>query len=67
MSKCEWEVHAIESGGREESGECRGEGACIFRMVRCRGHNISFLSGGVRKVLLLFIINIASSHSFPRQ
>lgn len=44
-----------------------GGGACIFRMVRCRGHNISFFSGGVQKVLLLFIINIASSHSFPKQ
>lgn len=54
----------VEGGRRVESA---GGGACIFRMVRCRGHNISFLSGGVRKVLLLFIINIASSHSFPKQ
>lgn len=30
MSKCEWEVHAIESGGREESGECRGGGGHVF-------------------------------------
>lgn len=55
----------VEGGRRVESAG--GGGACIFRMVRCRGHNISFFSGGVQKVLLLFIINIASSHSFPKQ